>query len=206
MSKFCGNCGAELTDDANVCDQCGTPVDRVSTDIQDQKKQKKTKTKIKLFVGAIALIVVVVIALNIVPKYMGYNGLLRQVMTAYEKYDIDTLVDLSSDIFYYDSVDRVEYYFENNVGDDLDFFESSVGHNYKLSYDIQEIYTISGRKLDSLLYEIESSYPDFDISTISQVKGADIEITAKKGEESVDMLVQITMTKENGKWKLLLIE
>lgn len=27
MSKFCGNCGAKLEDDARVCGNCGTPLD-----------------------------------------------------------------------------------------------------------------------------------------------------------------------------------
>ena len=76
MSKFCGNCGAELTDDAKVCGQCGTPVERVSANIPtpkivDPEKQKKTKKRIKLLGGLVVLAVVAVIALNIVSKYTG---------------------------------------------------------------------------------------------------------------------------------------
>ena len=31
MAKFCGKCGNQLEDTANVCDQCGTPVNTNAT-------------------------------------------------------------------------------------------------------------------------------------------------------------------------------
>lgn len=211
MAKFCGNCGAELTDDAKVCGQCGTPVSGASTNIAglkivDPEKQAKTQKMIKRVIGVAALVIVAVIAVNIVSAFTGSNGLLRKVMSSYEKYDIDGLVALSSDIYYYGEEDWVEYYFEYSVGDDLDYFESYVGHNYKLSYDVKEVYTLSGRKLDTILDTINSTYPDFDSNAISQVKVADVEVTAKEGKSSASMSVQVTMTKENGTWKLLYIE
>ena len=83
----------------------------------------------RVFVLAI-LVAVAIVAFNIVSQFTGYNGLLRKVMTAYESYDIDTLVSLSSDMYYYGEEDWVEYYFEYNVGDALESFESSVGHSY----------------------------------------------------------------------------
>ena len=153
MAKFCGNCGTQLEDNAKICGKCGTPLDGMSANIPglkvtDPEKQKKMKKTVKLVVGMVALVIVAVIAFNVVSQYTGYNRLLRKVMTAYENYDIDTLISLSSDMYYYGEEDWVEYYFEYSVGDDLDYFESYVGHNYKLSYDVQEVYTLSGRKLE----------------------------------------------------------
>lgn len=211
MSKYCGNCGAELDDNARVCGQCGTPLEGTPSKIPgvktvDPEKQKKVKRTVKLIIGLIAVIVVAAIAVNIVSNFTGYKGLLRKVMNAYEDYDIDTLVSLSSDMYYYGYEDFVEYYFEYNVGNDLDYFDSYVGRNYKLSYEVKEVYEVSGRKLDTILDAIESSYPDFDISMIKQVRIADVQVTAQEGKSSVNMSIQITMTKENGKWKLLYIE
>lgn len=211
MSKYCGNCGAKLDDNAKVCGQCGTPVDGVPAKIPgikivDPEKQKKVKKTAKLIIGLIVVVVVAVIAVNIISSFTGHNGLLRKVMNAYEDYDIDTLVSLSSDMYYYGEEDWVEYYFENSVGSDLDYFESYVGHNYKLNYEVQEVYTLSGRKIDALLDTIESSIPDFDISTISQVEVADVEVTAKEDDSTVSISVQVTMTKEDGTWKLLYID
>ena len=211
MAKFCGNCGAKLDDNAKVCGQCGTPLDGASTNISglkvvDPEKQKKVKKVVKLVSVLAVLVVVAAIALNIASKYTGYNGLLRKVMTAYENYDIDTLVSLSSDMYYYGAEDWVEYYFEYTVGNHLDSFESSVGHSYKLSYEINEIYVMSKRKADEVLSEIENTYTDFDISVINTIVVADLTLTAKQGSKSVNRDVNVIMSKENGSWKLLYIK
>lgn len=211
MAKFCGNCGAKLDDDAKVCGQCGTPLDGASTNISglkvvDPEKQKKVKKTLKLVAILAALVVVAVVALNIASKYTGYNGLLRKVMTAYENYDIDTLVSLSSDMYYYGEEDWVEYYFEYTVGNNLDSFESSVGHSYKLSYEVDETYVMSERKADEMLNEIENTYADFDISVIDKIVVADLTLTAKQGSKSVNRDIKVIMSKENGAWKLLYIE
>lgn len=211
MAKFCGNCGTRLEDDAKICGKCGTPLDGVPANVPglkvtDPEKQKKRKKTVKLVVGLVALVVVAVIAFNVVSQYTGYNGLLRKVMTAYENYDIDTLISLSSDMYYYGEEDWVEYYFECNVGENLDSFESSVGHSYKLSYEVNETYVMSERKVNELLDEIENTYSDFDVSMIEKVVVADLTLTAKQGSKSVNRDMNIVMTKEDGSWRLLYIE
>ncbi len=211
MAKFCGNCGTQLEDNAKICGKCGTPLDGVPTNIPglkitDPEKQKKRKKTVKLVVGLVALVVVAVIAFNVVSQYTGYNGLLRKVMTAYENYDIDTLISLSSDMYYYGEEDWVEYYFEYNVGENLDSLESSVGHSYKLSYEVNETYVMSERKVNELLDEIENSYSDFDVSVIEEVVVVDLTLTAKQGSKSVNRDMNIVMTKEDGSWRLLYIE
>lgn len=211
MAKFCGNCGTQLEDNAKICGNCGTPLDGASSNIPglkviDPEKQKKVKKTVKrVFVLAI-LVAVAIVAFNIVSQFTGYNGLLRKVMTAYESYDIDTLVSLSSDMYYYGEEDWVEYYFEYNVGDALDSFESSVGHSYKLTYEVNETYVMSERKVDEMLSEIEYSYSDFDVSVIEEVVVADVTVTAKQGSKSVNRDMDIVMTKEDGTWRLLYIQ
>lgn len=211
MAKFCGNCGTQLEDNAKICGQCGTPLDGASTKIPglkviDPEKQKKLKKMGKRIVALVALVIVAVIAFNVVAQYTGANGLLRKVMSAYKEYDIDTLISLSSDMYFYGEEDWVEYYFEYNVGDDLDSFESSVGHSYKLTYEVNEIYTVSDRKLDDMLDQIEYSYADFDIGMIEKIVIADLTVTAKQGSKSVSRDMNIVMSKENGSWRLLYIE
>lgn len=210
MAKFCGNCGTQLDDNVKVCGQCGTPVETLSAipsvKIDDPEKQKKAKKMFKLICSLVAIIAVAIVAINIVFNFTGCKGLLRKVMNAYENYDIDKLVSLSSDMYYYGEEDWVEYYFEYSLGEDLDYFEAYVGHDYKLRYDVQDIYTLPERKLSSILDTVEASFPDYDVSSISQVKIADIEVTAKKGTSSTSIAVQVTMVKEHGSWKLLYID
>lgn len=199
-----------MDDNAKICGRCGTPVDgnitTSSVKIVDPEKEKKNK---KIFKLAVALILVMAIALttfNVVSKFTGYNGLIRKVMAAYETYDIDTLVSFSSDIYYYGEEDYVEDYFENIVGTTLDSFELSVGHNYQMSYEIKETYTISERKTNEILEGIEYSYPDFDVSIIKELVAFDITVTAKQGSKLDDRDLNVTMSKEKGSWKLLYIE
>ena len=211
MAKFCGNCGARLEDDAKICGKGGTSVEGVTTSIPglkvtDPEKQKKVKKTFKLVAGLMVLLIVAGIAFNVVSQYTGYNGLLRKVMAAYEKYDIDTLISLSSNMYYYGDEDSVEYYFESKVGENLDSFEASVGHNYKLSYKVNETYAMSERKENDLLDDIENAYMDFDISKIKKVVVADLTLTAKQGNKSTNRDMNIVMTKENGSWRLLYIE
>ena len=209
MARFCGNCGAQLDDDAKVCGQCGTPIDgnALGLKIVDPEKKKKMMKKVK---GVIALAIVVVIAVvvvKIISGFTGTNGLVRKIMVAYEKYDIDTIVSLSSDMYYYnDYEDYVDEYFEYAVGSNIDSFESSVGHSYKMSYEEDEIYDLSQRKQDEMLKSIEYAYPDFDVDIISKIAVADVTVTAKQGSKSVSRTVKITMSKEGNTWKLLYLE
>lgn len=214
VARFCGNCGAELVSGARVCGQCGTPVETFpkipvvtpAAKPADPAKRRKAKKTLALVCVLAAAIAAAILAINIISGFIGCRGLVRKVMKAYEAYDIDTLVSLSSDVYYYGPSDWAEYYFEYAVGEDLDDFESNAGANYKLSYEVQEIYTVSERKMSTLLDELESSFPDYDTSEISKIKVAEVKVAAKKGGSSAKKTIQITMTKENGDWKLLYIE
>ena len=210
MARFCGKCGAQIDENAKVCGQCGTPVEDSTkmppVKVVDSEKKKKNKKIFKAMIALALVAVVAVTAINVVSKFTGYNGLLRKVMTAYEGYDIDTLVSLSSDIYYYGEEDYVESYFENSVGSALDSFETSVGHSYQFSYEVNETYTMSERKTKEVLDGIEYTYADFDVSIIEEMVVSDITVTAKQGSKSVERDLNITMSKENGTWKLLYIE
>ena len=223
MAKFCGNCGAQLDDDDKVCGQCGTPVNGNAGTVpglkvvdpetlqapggDDPEKKKKMAKRIKWIV---ALVIVVALAITVVKVYLsftGTNGLVRKVMTAYEDYDVDSLVALSSDMYYYfDSDDYVDEYFEDAVGKYIDNFESSVGHSYKLTYEVDEIYDLSKRKQEEIFKSIGNQFPDFDVDTISKIAVANVKVTAKQGSKSVNKTVKITMSKEGKEWKLLYLE
>lgn len=215
MAKFCGNCGTRLEDNARICGNCGTPLEGLSVGIPNLKtnnpgKRKNRKKIVKRAAVLAILAVIIVIAFNLVPQRIGYNGLLRKIMAAYQEYDMDTLISLSSDIHYYGmdyygEEDWIEYYFDS-VGNDLDSFENSVGYRYKFTYEVNEIYTLSERRLDELLKEIERVYPDFDESIIEKAAVADVTITAKQGNKSVEQNRKIVMSQEDKEWKLLYIE
>lgn len=215
MAKFCGNCGSKMDDSARVCGNCGTPFNELPANIQkaeyvDPEKKKESERKMRKTIGiavtAAALILVAVIVFNVVSAFTGCNGLVRKVMSAYEDYDIDALLSMSSDVYYYGTEDYAEYYFENAVGYGLDSFESNVGHSFTLSYEVNEIYTLSNRKYQSILDELSWQFSEFDTSIIEEIAVADITVTAQRGSRSVDRDLKITLSKEDGTWKVLFIE
>lgn len=212
MARFCGNCGAQLDDDARVCGQCGTPIDGsqgivAGFKVVDPEKKKKLMKKIKMVIALVIVIIIAAVGVKIGRNFTGTNGLVRKVMAAYEKYDIDTIVSLSSDMYYYNDYENyVEEYFEYAVGHNIDNFESSVGHSYKMSYEVEEIYDLSQRKQDEILKSIENMYPDFDVDIINKIAVANVKVTAKQGSKSVTKTVKITMSKEGKAWKLLYLE
>lgn len=210
MARFCGNCGAQLSDGAKVCGQCGTPVEddakSLTVKIIDPEKKKKNKRVLKLVIAVVAVIAIAAIAITVIFNFTGYNGLLRKVMNAYKEYDIDTLVSLSSDLYYYAEEDYVEDYFKNSVGMTLDSFEASVGHNYKFLYKANEVYTLSDRKMSEMLDNIENSYPDFDVTSIEKVVVANLTITAQQDSATSSLDVDVILSKENGEWKVLYLE
>lgn len=214
MAKFCGNCGAKLDDSAKVCGNCGTPVDGAVPQMPKMKVENpERKKKIKKIVAVIAVVLILAlivrIGVGIVSQYTGYNGLLRKVMTAYKDYDIETIVSLSSSLYYYgsdDGEDWAQEYFEHAVGEDLDAFDFSVGHSYKLTYKVNEIYQLKERRMEEVFDMIESQYPNFDVSEIKKIVVANVTMTAKEGKKIANKDVKIGMSKEDGTWKVLYIE
>ena len=210
MAGFCGNCGAKLDEGQRVCGQCGTPVEGAMKTpvirVDNPEKKKKSKRRFKAVTAIIVVVLIGVIAVNVVLKFTGYNGLLRKVMKAYEAYDIEKLVSLSSNIYYYGEENYGEDYFESKVGETLEFFETSVGHNYKISYEINETYKMSNRSINETLDQIEYKYSNFDISSIEEIVVCDLNVTAKQDSKSQNKAISIFMSKEEGKWKLFYIQ
>lgn len=211
MGNFCGNCGAPLDENANVCGRCGMPVNGDSYKGKKVKaikphKQKKMGIKIKLLIAFLVIAVVAVAALKVVSEFRGSKGLVRIVMKAYEEYDINTLVSLSSNMYTYAPENYIEQYLGNSIGNVLDSFESKVGHKYKFSYEVTEHYDMSERKKAQILSQIELIYPDFNINSVKEMAAADIIVTAKQNGKTADQKITITMTKEGDSWRWLYLE
>ena len=209
MAKFCGNCGRQLDDNAKVCGYCGTPfsgnikkTEAIKPIIDPQTKASILK-KVKYGIGAIAVVILAVIIFNIISSFTGYNALIRKTMTAFEKYDVDTLVSLSSDFYYYTEEGYIEDYFERNVGDVLDTFESYVGENYRLTYKVNDIHSMPDRKRNEIIEDMTNYNDAFNVDIIDDFVVAELTITAKKGSETSDRNLDIVMTKEEGVWKIL---
>ena len=211
ISKYCGNCGAKLENSEKVCRHCGRPVDSFLTTasgviVVGSNRQKKVKRTVRWIAGLIVTVIIATLAVNIASNFTGYYSLLGKILNAYEDDDIDAFVSLSSNAYYYSDENWVENYFENSVSFSLDFFETAVGYRYNLSYEVNEIYVMSERNKDKLIKTLEEAYPEFNTSLIEDVVVANMTVTASQDKKSTSRNIEITMTKEDGEWKILYIE
>lgn len=217
MAKFCGNCGAHVEDTARVCNQCGAPLSSSAPKNSQPAAvspavRAKQKKMLSAALGIAGVVIAAVLILLVLSQFTGYKGLLRKVMNAYENYEIETLVSASSNIYSQSSEDELSMLlgsmmseqlassYESLVGSHLDYFESEVGHNYKLSYEANEIYTMSKRNLEDFLDDLDDY---MDVSSIKKIVVADLVVTATQGKKSEDLELEVIMSKEDGSWRLL---
>ena len=207
MAKFCGNCGAQWGDDARICGRCGTPLDgggfASHPNPAGDRPRKRIKRMIVLLIAVLVLAAAGGTAYYVISNYTGAKGLLRKVMDAYVDYDIDTLMSLSGDMYYYGDEESLEQYLENQVGFVLDSLETSVGHSYRIAYEIEDVYPVSDRSMNQLLDSIAVQYPDFPADRIEEIAAAEVTVAAMQGEAFDSMDVTVTMSREDDSWKLL---
>lgn len=214
MSKFCGNCGAQLDDTAKVCGYCGnalsiepentktTTIPGIRTEADKEKSAKMTKN-IKTIVVAVALVIVLSLGINVVSSFTGYKGVVRKVVNAFEDYDMNTLCSYASSLCYYGN--DIEYYediFEDRVSAKLDYYENMLGHNLKMNFEIVDSYKLDDRKVDNLLEELEDmgAYA----GKIDTIRRVEIELEIKGSRNTSTFLIDdLLLIKENGKWKVL---
>lgn len=65
---------------------------------------------------------------------------------------------------------------------------------------------MSARNRDELITGIENTYPGFDVTLIDEIAVANLTVTATQGREEASIDIDVTMTKENGTWKILYID
>lgn len=214
MSKFCGNCGAQLEDSANVCGYCGTVIEQAAitgkTDSlsgvvseTDAKKIAKTKKYVKLGVIAAAVIAIIVIGINIISSFTGYKGAIRAFVKAFEECDVNTMAEYSSVLHYGGDEDDYEELIEeleDRTNYILDDYEEELGHDLKFDYEICDVYDISNRKREDLLEKLDyyEIYVDID-----EIKSVELLLTIEGSRRSTTEEFDIVLLKEDGDWKIL---
>jgi len=225
MAMFCGACGAQMDDDARVCGQCGTPlsddprpaevsresIPGVGEQPIKQSNPKQTNKILGMIISGIVIIVVLVVSLNIVSSFTGYKGAVRKLFNAVEKYDMNTLSKLASDIvydFHYNAFGiedaDLQDAFSDAVSNTLDKFEADAGNKIKISYTIDDSVKLSGRKLDQFLNMLEEDM-DYDSRNIKKVMSLDITLTVKGSKRSSTYTIrsgELLLIKEEGGWKV----
>lgn len=206
MAKFCGNCGAELPDDAKICGQCGAPLDGSAktpgATYVDPEKQKKLKQLIVIAAGAVAAIILLVIVINLIGGATGPKSVVKKVMKAYEKGNTDALVEMSSDIYLEMDDDYAENHFDDIIDSDMYTFEDKLGGNFDIKYKIVDSYDMKERNFNNEVEYFENYYEDYDVDSLKKIHVVEVEITGYKDKKDKTIERSIWLFKEGGKWKL----
>lgn len=203
MAKFCGNCGMQLEDDARICGNCGTPY--MSDGEKNRHIAPHTKKKIKKIAifGVVGIVVIIIgiVSLNIFSYMTGYERTINTFVEGLSEYDIDKVLSVSCNAgLSVDSSYDYEEAFSSMVSTWLDNYESQVGHDVKLSCEIQDSYKLSDRKLQVFLTNLEDIYK-YDTGDISEIVCAEVKlIISGSRSEKTFPAEDIYMIKENGKW------
>jgi len=212
-----------MDDDARVCGQCGTPLsdEPIPAAVSPKsipgigeskpKNPKQTNKVLGMIISAIVLIVVLIVGGNIVSSFTGYKGTVRKLFHAVEKYDMNTLSKLASDIvydFHYNAfgVEEADLQdaFSEAVSNTLDRFEEDAGNKIRISYTIDDSVKLSGRKLDQFLTMLEEDM-DYDSRNIKKVMSLDITLTVKGSKRTSTYSIRsgdLLLVKESGGWKV----
>lgn len=210
MAKFCGNCGMQLEDDARVCGNCGTPFEGnggTTSTMSPQTMSPQTKKKIQKIVIfsaiGVAVIIIAIIAINVVSYMTGYVRTIDTYFQAINEYNPDKALSVTSEAgLPKNTIKDYDAAFKDIVSDVLDSFESEVGHDPKISYEIVESYKLSDRKYQNFLTKLEKDYK-YDTGDISEIVCVNIKPTVKGARSSRTAPVQeVYIIKENGKWLL----
>lgn len=210
MSRFCGNCGAQAEDNARVCGYCGVTLSEnggaQKTNVASMNLDSEKQNNIfKLASLAVVAFISLIIVINIISGFVGVKGAARKIMNAYRDYDIDTLLEMTSD-FKYAQADfmgtSLEKSYENRLDNKFEYFENRVGRDYKMKYKIVDSSKLPEYRTDDL-YDAIAELDDFDIGTISKIMIVEIEVTAKG--KSIDKVEnwELVLAKENGKWRMI---
>lgn len=214
MSKFCGNCGAQLDDEAKVCGYCGValssePVNTNASSIPgvvsetDMVKSEKTKKFVKFGAIAVVAIIVLSVLISIISSFTGYKGVVRKVINAFEDYDMNTLYSCACTLSYYDEdLDYYDEIFDSRVSSKLDYYEEELGHDLKMDFEIIDSYKLDDRNKDDLLSDLEDA--GAYVGDVDDIRMVELEITIKGSRrESTYTTEDLMVVKENGEWKVL---
>lgn len=223
MAKFCGNCGAQLADDAVVCTNCGvniapqpqqapvqyqqapmqqayaggpTPADNAASAIKEKAGAFVNKCKTdKKFLGIILGAVAAVVALIVVLVLVLGGG----YESAIDNYmdancgDYDAYVDC----FPEDVFELMEKY---DVAEDEDDFDTGI--DYDIDYEIVKEEAVDEDDLDDIKTFLKESF-DIAKSDVEEAVEAKVKMTISYGGEDMSNTMKLVVVNIDGDWYVL---
>ena len=211
MAKFCGNCGCKMEDGAAFCPECGKPMKTPSqpTAVQNgynsgaalpknfnptrpASEKKKINVKVLLPVAAVAVVVIVLIAAF---SGSGPDKAVKKFMRAFEKGDVEAMVELAPLDIAEEEVSEDELYLGYKYM--IVNLKGAYGDRYSLDYDIAEKEDAFKTSDDS---EIEELKNENNVKGIWEYR---LNVTINGDGRSDTDELELLVIKIKGKWKVI---
>ena len=197
MAKFCGNCGGMLNEGETRCPKCGKVTDEAAAG-------KKAGRILKALCAIAVIFCIAAVGIRIASFTWGYQGTLSKFEKAYGKYDYEKIVEMYSEAVLYENdydYTYLEDKVKNKIEPVLSYFDSFVGHSYHLKYEVTDHYEMPNYQFENFKKEL-SYFEDDNDNAISKALVVELQITAEGKNKNAERNVRITLTKEDGKWKI----
>lgn len=205
---FCGKCGAENTNNAEFCKNCGA---RLKKEVNEKRTltlpDQDGKNKRIGIIAVILLIIVLVLVGIFLFGGRSYKGTIKKYVNASFDADAKKILDLMpKKMIEYamaeegqdpEDLDEIIDDMNEELQDQLDYLDEYLGEGWKNSYEIADEKTIKRDDLE----DIKEAYEDADIK-VSAAKEVEIEITVKADDTESSNTMDITLIKVGRSWYL----
>lgn len=203
MSKFCMQCGAQIDDNAEICQSCGANQNNVSANASVAEVNDKSAKTTPILIAAAA--VVIVIVLLIFKALFGgsykdpIDNFCKAMETGKGKYLYKCMPEFMIE-YEYEDMKKSEILDElDDIGKDiLDDLEDDYGDDIKVTYKIKNKEKIDKDDLEDMEHDIKKYYD----SKVKIKKGYEVEVRLKiKGDDESDsQKMNLKIYKIDGDW------
>ncbi len=207
MSKFCGNCGNQMPDDAVVCGNCGSALDNGAAPA-DNVNVGALKEKAPLLAAAVAVLLVLIIIIASVAGG-GYKKALKKNMAMSFKGQVKHMEKLApKEVWEYiedeadmDIKDLQEEY-EDSWDDIEDSLEDEYGKNIRASFKITDKDKVDKDDLKEIKDSLKDNY-DIAKKDVKKAYELEVDITVKGKDDEDTEDVDLYAVKIGSKWYIL---
>lgn len=226
MSKFCGNCGTELQDDAVQCFNCGfnvapppaqsvnndqnlTPGEKIANFTKDKAvwlfgKMKSDKKLTGIILGSLVGVVAVIVALCLIFGG-GYETAIDNYVDAMYYGDVDAFFDSQPDVLLEKQLDEqgiTESKYKEQVESLLEVTHKTVittyGEDFDVDYEVTYEKEIEGDDFEELLDELKGEgVPKKSVSKAYKIE-VEFTIDGDKKDDTIDR--EFVVAKIDGDW------
>ena len=226
MSKFCGNCGTELQDDAVQCYNCGfnvvpqpaqsenkaqelTPGEKIANLTKDKAtwlfgKMMSDKKFTGIVLGAVVGVVAVIVALCLIFGG-GYETAIDNYVDAIYYCEVDAFFDSAPDFLIDKQIDEqgiTKSQYKKQIESLLEVTHKTVittyGDDFDVDYEITYEKEITGDDYEKLLDDLKGQgIPKKSVSTAYELE-VEFTIDGDKKKDTVDR--ELTVAKIDGDW------